>query len=321
MIVIKPTEVRVNNKYVYSILYCIIAGLGATTIQMVHIGIQTASLIFVVSVITISIFHIFYFKSILSAYRKCLQHPLLVVGLNFSVLGIWYLCYKVILLSDAAYGSIVFFFIVGLLSNLFSIKANKLKIITIIGIVLMISWFIQISILALALAILAGVCGYVSNIFAKKLSMTAKFSVKEVLLIRFWALLVFAFYILPTNFIAEMSPSILCWACLIAVMTLIIQQWLNQMSIIKAGISWHGYITAFTPFTTFICEGLIFQNWSLSLLLVSLSVPLLFIPIAKPILSATKQLLASFIYLKIFLTPITITIAPLRMSEPTLMPE
>lgn len=237
------------------------------------IDVSPFGIIFISSFLACAYFHIINYKELIELYEKFWNKKLLFMQLNLIVALMWVATYYSIYFSSATLFVYEFFIVGGCLSILFpnrNIGSKRFGIIFftfLIGLPLYIYAPYKIGII---LGIFAGLCGFLYNITSKKVASSLKLSASQTLAIRFWFLIVLSYCWMPTQFIQQLTLSSILSIIVISFLSLVLQVWLNQKSVIVIGGSESSLVASLAPTLTFFMQGFFFQHWYFPLLLLSL---------------------------------------------------
>lgn len=246
---------------------------SSVTQEYLMISISPALILLLSSIIACIYFHLINWKKISSIYVPFLREKWLFIKLNVAVAGVWLCTYYSIYFSSATI-SIYTFFITGGALSLF-LRRNKSGT-DIVGIILfcILIFFPYIIYHALwrgiSLGILGGIFGLSYNIISGTVCSHLKLTATQTLACRFWLLIFALCFFIPKNFLTQLNVQVLLIIVFIAFLSLILQIWLNQKSVIAIGGKQTSFIASFAPSVTFIIQGIFLNHWFFSVLFLSL---------------------------------------------------
>lgn len=260
------------SKYRYALGYISCVSFASILREMLMLKISPASILLISSLIACFYFHIINHKEVSALYKKFSNAKWLFIKLNLVVALMWFATYYSIYYASATIFVYEFFITGGCLALLF--RKKKLlhqKIASFFFIILVSMPFLIYKTfwLGILLGISAGLLGFFYNITSHKIALSLNLSASQTLAVRFWLLIFASLFLTQKNIVHQLALNALVSIIILTFLSFILQIWLNQKSVITIGGKESSFIASFAPALTFFVQGIVFDNWFFSILILS----------------------------------------------------
>ena len=256
---------------IYTLSYCLVYSLASVLISSLdNLPIQLSLVI--TTIIAIIYFNGVNINQLTITYKKFSAHKQLWLLVNILVFVMWLFAYLGIQYSNANFFNLIFFMVLGLIAACNNKQIIK-SLVIIVPLLIAALTHMQYG-LGFIFAVIGGVAGYYYNVTSKKLIDKTQASATQLLAVRFFVILIVLIPFLPTHSIQLLSLHHLALLFIVAICSFIIPLYLSQKGLIKLGVKHHSALLTFTPFMTFVLQGIILNQWSILMLILSLCAPL-----------------------------------------------
>lgn len=255
----------------YPIAFVIASAIATVTIDQLVTNVPPTLILFLVTSIAIVYFHLVNAKKIKGVYQSIFKAPLLSFNVNLSLAVTWWATYLGIHYLGASIYNIFYFSITAILASILTINSKKLLEILLLLIALILGAILMnLPVKGVAISLLGGLAGFsyrkVSFALSKKTDLTSS----QVLSIRFWMLWCVLLFVAPVSSISHyLNAQVFLLILLIAFISFILQNWLNQQGIIKAGVRKSTLILSWTPLATLVFQYIIQREFHLNWLILA----------------------------------------------------
>ncbi|MCA3164847.1 MAG: hypothetical protein ING17_10340 [Burkholderiales bacterium] len=258
-------------RFVLLFIFCIAA--SAVIRQYLMFSISPLLVLWVSSILASLYFHTVIFKKIPSLYQKISQSPLDFLLHNILISIVWVCTYYSIYFSSASLYTYVYFitgavFSIGFQKNKTTVNkiiASILLLLTLLPFVLYPNYFIGI-----ALGILSGGVAFFYNMLSEKIAKSHKLKTSELLASRFWLLIIIPMFLIAPSEVTQLSPDAAKIILLSTILSMIMQTWASQKSILSIGARETSGAISFASAVTFLVQGIFLDSWSPYILILSL---------------------------------------------------
>ncbi len=277
----------------YSITFVIASAIATVTIDQLVTNIPSTLVLFIVTSIAIIYFHLVNVKDIKCVYLSLAKAPFLSINVNLSLAVTWWATYSGIHYLGASVYNIFYFSITAILASVLGLDKKKSLHILLLFLVLVLGAFIlKLSIMGVAISFLGGIAGFCYRKVSFALSKKADLTSSQVLSVRFWALWCVLLFVAPITYIPHyLDMHAFSLILLVAFLSFILQNWLNQQGLIKAGVKKSTLILSWTPLATLACQFIVQRDLHLNWLV--------FAVVCQIILFSIKSDIFSNIYIKL----------------------
>ena len=258
--------------YRYALMYALCVSFVAVYRQFLMVDISPICILSVSSFISIVYFHTVNLNRIKLIYQKIWSEKLLFLNLNLVVGTMWIAAFFSIYYSSAAMYTYEFFIVGGAIAFLFHPMKNHTKLVLLMGHILLVGLpfiFFYEERLGIFLGLITGCLGFIYNHLSAELCKKLNLSASQILASRFW----FLFFVSTAWFQHLPHPELNTtqWmnVVVLALLSFVLQIWLNQQSILTVGAKRSTYICGLVPFITFVLQGMMLHQWILSIFLLS----------------------------------------------------
>lgn len=259
---------------IYPILFVLASAIATVSIDDLVAGIPAKLVLFIVTSIAIIYFHLINAKNILKIYHSAMKNPFLLIAVNVLLAATWLATYLGIYYLGASVYNIFYFSIsAALAASITTLEVKKSHSITLLMcLILVLAWYLMnLPSTGVIFSVIGGVSGFLYRHYSYKLSSNNNLSSSQILAIRFWLLWLVLFYLAPLDQTSKyMSLYYVFLILIVAFISFILQNWLNQQGIIKAGVKRSTTILAFTPLATIACQYVFLRQYSLNWILLSI---------------------------------------------------
>lgn len=258
-------------RFVLLFIFCIAA--SAVIRQYLMFSISPLLVLWVSSILASLYFHTVIFKKIPSLYQKISQSPLDFLLHNILISIVWVCTFYSIHFSSASLYTYVYFitgavFSIGFQKNKTTVNkiiALILLFLTLLPFVLYPNYFIGI-----ALGILSGGVAFFYNMLSEKIAKSHKLKTSELLASRFWLLIIIPMFLITPSEATQLSPDAAKIILLSTILSMIMQTWASQKSILSIGARETSGAISFASAVTFLVQGIFLDSWSPYILILSL---------------------------------------------------
>lgn len=262
-------------KYKYSFLYCVATGIANVCIDGMADYMPISYVLCLSCLIAIIYFNLTAKDRLLHIYRSIWQHKLSFLVVNIIVGIMWACTFYGVAIGGATYYNLIYFTSAGFFALILSDSKSHIIQISLLILIIALTYFVQPSLIGFILAILGGLSGYVYSKISKGLHDELGFTANEMLAVRFWLLFIVLIVITPKeDFIIHTNLHNIIIIIIVALLSMVVQLWLAQQGVIHSGVQMNQYIMTLTPAAVFFAQGLILNEWHPILLILTLLVPL-----------------------------------------------
>lgn len=264
--------------YLYGMLYIISIATSLVWIDSLGETYQLGYLLFGTTLTATLIFNACCFDSLSSTYRSIHRSPMLWLSLSIAILMTWGLSYYATIHSSATILVSLFFIAQAMMASLLNRRYHFVfACLLLIGFICYAaeqgSWLTYFS------GILAGIFSYayfkVSFIYSKKLGLKPT----QVLAVRYYLLLAFASGLVIEDIMTHQSiiqqhhglSFSLLILFLLGLSNMVIPNFFSQSCVQKIGPSQFASITTLIPVITYLCQGIIQNEWNVLMLCATIS--------------------------------------------------
>lgn len=263
--------------YRYALMYSLCVALVSIYRQYLMKDIPPIFILCVSSAISMVYFHLINFSEIQTMYQKILREKKLFFILNVVVAMIWICAFYSIFFSSATLYTYEYF-LFGACMSLFFTK-YKLKSLLFLGahvfLIIIPCFLFPNDMKGIILGMIAGCLGYIYNHLSSEIYRKLSLTSTQILASRFWLLFVVSLFWV-NNLPAFTISQFQLWNVLgMAFLSFIFQIWLNQQSIFTVGSKKTSYICGLVPMITYLCQGFLLHQWTISVFFLSVSASLL----------------------------------------------
>ena len=255
---------------IYPVLYVIVSAITTVVIDGLVTNLPVTLVLFLVTSIAILYFHLLNYRKLDVVYRSFLKTPGLVVLVNIALAVTWAATYFGIAYLNATIYNIIYFSITAVLATLMGQKRNFIQASLLIVTLAVGVFVMKLSLTGALIGVLAGIAGFSYRKWSFALSQKASLSSSQVLTIRFWILWLVLLCVAPLKIVPAMTVHLWLLVLLTAFTSFILQNWLNQQGIQKAGVKRSTLILSWTPTVTLACQIIVLHQFHWSWLILAL---------------------------------------------------
>jgi len=252
------------NPALYSVFYVLASAIATVTVDHLVSNIPSTLVLFLVTSIAIIYFHLINIRKLATIYRSIKSTPVISVIVNLSLAATWLGTYIGIQHLGATLFNIFFFTTTAMLACIVDSKNNK-HLILLAATLIAATVLLHLPRLAAIICVAAGTCGFIYIKCSYRLSQKTDLTSSQILAMRFWLLWLFLLCVAPLS----QLPTYLHWQTIlliiiVAFISFIVQNWLNQQGIVKAGVKTSTFIISWTPLATLLCQWTLLSEFKLS---------------------------------------------------------